>query len=348
MSTIAAQHSPTAGALSVDVCVIGAGPAGTAAAIAARSTGAQVCLITAPPQRFARLELISGRARTALHDLELLDVVSTAAQPCDGSVIRWTDTDFDDNSCLLNPDGGGWIVERRSFDEALHAAAGRLGMSVLVQRVVEVEELSTYRHCARTSEREVVADAVVIASGATRNPVRRLFDRHERRRMVALGVRLAPDAIDDLGHRLLIDHAPNGWWYAIADGSATDVVYCTDASIAKGAKGIRAAWREACLSAADWLPSAAHRRRPRVRPATVGVGWPSTRGRTRLVGDAALTVDPLSGHGITLALLGAMRCNTVDYADWLADTAQRQERMESDVYRAACVGDGPFWDPRRA
>jgi flavin-dependent dehydrogenase len=347
VSTVEAEHGPNAGTLNVDVCVIGAGPAGAAAAIAVRSTGAQVCLITAPPQRFAGLELISGRARTALHDLELLDAVSTA-QPCAGSVIRWTDADFDEQSCLLDPDGGGWIVERRRFDDALHTAALRLGMSVLVQRVVEVEELSAQRQCARTSDREVVADAVVIASGATRNPVRRLFDRHERRRMVALGVRLEPDAVDDLGHRLLVDHAPNGWWYAIADRTATDVVYCTDAGMAKGARGIRAAWREACLSAADWLPSAARRRRPRVRPATVGVGWPSTRGRTRLVGDAALTVDPLSGHGITLALLGAMRWNELDYADWLADTARSHDRMESDVYRAACAVDGPFWDPRRA
>jgi flavin-dependent dehydrogenase len=223
-----------------------------------------------------------------------------------------------------------------------------LAFRVVVQRVLEVEELTAQRHRVRLLGREVVADAVVIASGATRNPVRRSFDRHVRRRMVALGVRLERGAIGDLGHRLLVDRAPNGWWYAIADGSATDVVYCTDAGLAKGAKGIRATWREACVGAADWLPSTARLQRPRVRPATVGMGAPSSRGRIRLVGDAALAVDPLSGHGITLALECAARWNAVDYADWIADTAHVYERMERDVYRAASGVGGPFWDPRRA
>ena len=96
------------------------------------------------------------------------------------------------------------------------------------------------------------------------------------------------------------------------------------------------------------MPSTVHRRLPRVYPVTVGIGSPSVRGRTTLVGDAALAVDPLSGYGITLAVEGAARWSDRDYADWLADTARRHERMESSVYRAARGVDGPFWDQRRA
>lgn len=346
MSTVPFGSGPDP-ALSVDVCVIGGGPAGAGAAIAARSAGAQVCLITADWPRLPRLELLSGRARTTLARLGLVDAVSSAAQSCAGSVIRWTDGDFDEHSCLLDPGGGGWIIDRSRLDETLGSAAGQLGVSVIVQRVVDVEGLSAQQHRVRLLGREVLAEVVIIAAGATRNPVRRSFDRQVRRRMVALGMRFEPEAIGDLGHRLLVDRAPEGWWYAIADRSATDVVYCTDAELAKGANGIRAAWASACVSAAAWLPWAARQRRPWVRRAAVGMGTPSARGRVRLLGDAALAVDPLSGMGIALAIEGAARWNDVDYADWLTNTAAGYERMESEVYRGASGVDGAFWDRRR-
>src|SRR6185312_2121338 len=98
-------------------------PAGTAAAITAHSAGAQVCLIDRPSQSSPFLELISGRAGPTLATLGILELVSTIAQPCVGSVSRWTGAGFDEHSCLLDPGGGGWIVDRDTFDNALRAAA---------------------------------------------------------------------------------------------------------------------------------------------------------------------------------------------------------------------------------
>jgi hypothetical protein len=67
----------------------------------------------------------------------------------------------------------------------------------------------------------------------------------------------------------------------------------------------------------------------------------------RLVGDAALSVDPLSGRGITLALEGASRCDDPDYPDWIAETAREHDRIQREVYRAACAVAGHFWEKRR-
>ena len=113
----------------VDVCVIGGGPAGTAAAVTARSTGAQVCMITKPSSSAAFLELISGRAHRVLDTLGILELVSTIAEPCVGSVSRWTGMGFDEHSSLLDPGGGGWIVDRDTFDNAIRAEALRSGVS---------------------------------------------------------------------------------------------------------------------------------------------------------------------------------------------------------------------------
>ena len=180
-------------------------------------------------------------------------------------------------------------------------------------------------------------------------PLRGQVRREVRRRVVALEARLAAGAVGGLGARLLVDRAPNGWWYALGDTAATHLVYCTDAAeLRGGSAGVATLWREACGSAADWLSASAGSVRPRVRPATIGVAAPVMRGRVSLAGDAALTVDPLSGHGVTLAVQAASRCQDRGYPQWVADTAQVHTAKERDMYRAASGPvDGPFWVRRR-
>jgi hypothetical protein len=102
-------------------------------------------------------------------------------------------------------------------------------------------------------------------------------------------------------------------------------------------------------SALDWLPATARAAHPRVRPATIGTGAPAVGGRLTLVGDVALAVDPLSGHGIALALEAGSRWHDTGYAEWVAESGYAHERMERNVYRSACGAvNGPFWARRRA
>src|SRR6266542_1486879 len=61
-------------------------------------------------------------------------------------------------------------------------------------------------------------------AGLSRWGLRRLPGR----RLVALLARL-DRPIPDLGQRLLLDHGRHGWWYAIGDGTATTLGYCTTA-----------------------------------------------------------------------------------------------------------------------
>lgn len=296
----------------VDVCVVGGGPGGVAAALGAHAGGATVCLVAPPGHRAAgAVELLSGRARRTLATLGLLDVVCRS-QRCTGTVSRWSGSGFDERSALLDPDGGGWIVDRAALAGALRESAARRGVEVVAERAAGVGADGRVHLRGRT----VTAGTVVIAVGGAGGPARQHIRRRVRRRIVALEASFAADAVSGLGRRLLVDRAPHGWWYALADATRTHVAYCTDAD--ELASGM---WQRACASATDWLPAGAAVARPRVRSAAIGTAVPVAKGAIRLVGDVALAVDPLSGHGIALALEGGLRCRDDDYADWVAHVA---------------------------
>ena len=166
-------------------------------------------MITKPSSSAAFLELISGRAHRVLDTLGILELVSTIAEPCVGSVSRWTGMGFDEHSSLLDPGGGGWIVDRDTFDNAIRAEALRSGVSVLPDRVAKIDE-SAGRYRVRLPDRDILADKIVLAAGSRRGLARHTCDRLVRQRIVALRVRLGPAVISGLGNRLLVDRGPSG------------------------------------------------------------------------------------------------------------------------------------------
>jgi flavin-dependent dehydrogenase len=143
--------------------------------------------------------------------------------------------------------------------------------------------------------------------------------------LVALVAALPAGAVRGLGHRLLVDRTAEGWWYALADADRTTIAYCLPADrIGRGA----AVWRAAC-AAADWVPDTAGQVRPRARFRPVGRGPTAADPTIRLVGDAALSVDWLSGRGLALALESGLDGSATRY-DEVAESHERQRR---DVYR---------------
>ena len=95
-----------------------------------------------------------------------------------------------------------------------------------------------------------------------------------------------------------------------------------------GRSDLRRAWSAALATGPAWLPGLT-RATLTIRPSRSRVAV-ATDVPVR-VGDAALSVDPLSGHGLTLALEGAVRCLDPDQPAWLR--AQAEEH--ADAARAA-------------
>jgi 2-polyprenyl-6-methoxyphenol hydroxylase-like FAD-dependent oxidoreductase len=117
--------------------------------------------------------------------------------------------------------------------------------------------------------------------------------------------------------------------------------------------------------AADWLDGAIPAGPVRARESTPQIARPLSSARALRVGDAALAIDPLSGHGVFEALGGALAAapvvNTLlrrpDDAELAA--AFYSERAEAAFLRHCRVGrdfyaqegrwpEAPFWAQRRA
>ncbi len=292
--------------------VVGDGPAGCAAAVAATLLGRVATLVgrgRVHPR--GTLELLSAQAGAALVELGWYAEVIARATLCSAVVSRWGGPGYVERSAVLEPGGLGWIVDRSWFDPLVRDLAG----SSVVRTSVGAE--------ARPAEVEVV-----VATGKHTPGRRRSLGPDQTTLSVVL-----PSTETSVG-RLLIEVAPAGWWSALDDGSSLTVTYATsrDGPLA-GRTGVGELWRAALEIAPGWVPSSAAEAVPRLRPARSSMALVEP-GSLR-VGDAALSVDPLSGHGLTLALEGGLRCLHAGYADWLLDQARSHEAAGLDLYATA-------------
>lgn len=279
-----------------DVAVVGAGPAGATAALAARRAGARVILLDA--SAFPRDKACGdGIAPDALDVLDSLGVPSPVAGFPPVPVLR-----------LVSPRGEvvarpavrpAYTVPRRVFDDRLVTAAVAAGAELRRHRVRRVEP-----HHDRVVIDGVLAARVVIGADGAGSTVRRALgipanpDGH-----LALAIRgYAPAPAGPPEQRIVTSgrHWPAyAWSFPIGDGTA-NVGY---GEVLRGQPLARAHLldRLATLmpdvdldTATGWrahhLPLSTHRPAP-------------GRGRVLLAGDALSLINPFTGEGIFYAVL---------------------------------------------
>lgn len=332
-----------------NVAVVGTGPAGTLHAARLAAAGARVIAIgSSATHRVGTYELLSGTTAAALARLGLLRAISGRAQRCAGTVFRWPDRLFRERSGAGW--NGGWVVDRHWLDPLLRDFAVGAGVSLLPASVAAVEPtrdgyLLTCRSAGARSATTVCADRLVLATGrASRLAIRCGLRRQGLRPMVAITTS-RPGPFPRLGPRLLVDAAVGGWWYALGDGTTATIGYVTDIDLlAAGSDRLVATWARAAQDI-DWLPTWARTAPLRGRPAGVQATEPRLGGVT-VLGDAALALDPLSGHGMALAVTGALRAADEPdaYVEWLAEQRVAHDRDEVSLYAAAAHPPGAaFW-----
>jgi flavin-dependent dehydrogenase len=328
-------------ARTVDVVVVGAGPAGAAAATTLAAAGADVALVAGPRTRGH----IAGQSAPPGTDRVVRDVFGRDAFDDHahlrslGNRSAWGSHDLLLADFMFNPFGTGWHLDRDAFDARLLRAATDAGADVLHGTTVETTGYDgTWTLALRdvTGGSTLRAGAVCDASGR-RALVARAHGAnvvHGDRLVAVTCVARRHPADDD--HTSTVEAVPDGWWYtAPCPDGARAFLFVTDPDLLDRTVTTGAGFARHVASAphvGERFGSTSGASEPVVVPAgtarlasPVGKGWVAA-------GDAAVTFDPLSSQGILSALLLGRDAGRALF-DARFDYRSRWERVVRDYAR---------------
>ncbi len=133
---------------SVDVLVIGGGPAGSATAIALARLGRSVTVLERSSYGAPRIgETLPPEIKRPLIELGAWEsFLADCHIESPGTVVSWGHSRLYDNDFIVNPNGPGWHVDRRLFDLRLARVAEGTGVEVLLNaQVVALDRLTRSR-----------------------------------------------------------------------------------------------------------------------------------------------------------------------------------------------------------
>lgn len=315
-----------------DVVIVGGGPAGASAALSLRqhAPGLRVLLLESSRYDDVRIgETLAPTAQRVLQQLGLWDALRDEGHL--DAYSTWSNWGGVANrhDFVTSLHGDGLHLDRTVFDRFLADSAAERGIEVRlghrVREVVRSEDGSLGLKVSRD------VDAQGAGAGwhraERREPefvsARFLVDATGRRAVVARGLGVAQvdrdsmigsfmffaESSEDVG--TMVESVPEGWWYsARLPGRRMVAALMTEASIcARLRLNKRESWLQALSRAKmtrNRLLRAEPLEGPLVKKAGVGhlddpcgAGWLA-------VGDAAWTLDPLSGQGIVKALSNGM------------------------------------------
>lgn len=281
-----------------DLVIVGAGPAGSAAALAALAARPDSSVLLLDRARFPRDKACGDAIGPhAVRVLGTLGATSAVAGYPTMSRFELSDGDVVVRAPLR---GATYTVPRRVFDDRLRSAAVVAGAHVTRHHVRRLERSEDHV----VLDGSVAARAVVAADGAN-SRIRRLLG-HDRNppRALAVAMRGYAPVGHALDQRIVLDDAhwpAYGWSFAIGDGTANVGWGTTVAALREGPVGgaQRVAFEERVTTVSG---RPVHDLRAHHLPLST---WrpPLFDGRVLLTGDAASLVNPLSGEGIFYALL---------------------------------------------
>lgn len=299
------------------IVVVGGGPAGCAYAVTAARDGHEVTLLDdgRRPATWPGEALPAGGG-------ELVEAVFGPGAldghtPAYGTAAAWGSDELVAHDFMAHWAGRGFHLDRQALDAALKDRARESGVDVVTERLSSLSggpgEWVVNAH--RRSQ------CVVDASGRTGAVVGRLGVTSVRLddQVALIGV-----VRDAGGERVTtVEAVPEGWWYsAPLPGERRVAALVTDADLV-GAKR-RQTWEEslaathhiaALVATPSGVDVSAYPAGAAYREQLQGEGWVA-------VGDAAVSVDPLSSQGLITGVVmaaHAARLVGTDLADWEAN-----------------------------
>ena len=341
-----------------DVAIVGGGPAGCAAALMLAGAGARVALIDgATRSDWRRGETVSPTIRRPLEQLGLWSRFAQSDHlPSPGADSCWGEAAPAYRDFVFRPHGTGWHLDRARFDSMLVMESAARGVRTWHAHAREAREHPGHWSIATTMG-TVQARVLINAAG-----------RQARFAMPAAGPRRVSDYTvavgqllehDGRSRRMLIEASRAGWSYsAPVPGGRQVVMFFTDPDILRTTplRRLLATLPQTTsriAGAAAYGAPSLHSANAWCRSRIAGDTW-------LCVGDAAATVDPLSGQGVARALMDGILAGRTCLAMLAGDRAAGARFHAGIVRRFAAdcqtrLGyyrvearwpDAPFWQRR--
>ncbi|HEX6764264.1 MAG TPA: tryptophan 7-halogenase [Polyangiaceae bacterium] len=352
-----------------DVVVAGAGPAGSAAALALRAHGLDVALVDDGRTCDRRMgESLSSAARFALDDLDLWESF-VRANWCPSYVVRssWAG-ELRERSASEGDGIPDYHLDRGRFDAWLVSRAVERGAVFVGSSRVSAAHFDEKRQrwnvtlSAPGGRKSFEASYLVDGTGRSATLSRRLGAvRSVHDRLVGISRFFRNAAWEPA---VVIEATRDGWWYtAPVPGNEIVALFVTYAKNpvlrALAAGSLAASSREAPLTAARLRGAVpcgnvrGYDASPAVTRCRAGRPWLA-------VGDAGVAFDPISGQGLCLALrsgldaaftIASARSGSDDafaaYRAGLETLFEHHLRARALLYRAERRwSESPFWSVR--
>lgn len=337
-----------------DFLVLGAGHAGLAFAITAVQRGARVAVVSRDNLRAGVGEIVEAAVQAPLDALGLWpSFLAQGHLRGTGTLSRWTESEPQSRSAMVNPFGGGWFIDRTVFDAMLRQRAQGLGVQFATTR--RTPDLSRSGISLEANGGPIEAALAIEATGrhghAIAPPERQIQDD-----LVAL-LAYVEDRDCDLQFRL--EAVDEGWWYSapLPNGRRVLSLMTLIRHLPSGRAARLAFWRQSLAQCGLIVSPPAALALPRTCPSAGGIRQVLRGERWLAVGDAAAAYDPLHGLGIVAALtkgITAARlltsaspidCALRAYEDTERSTFAAYDNARRRMYRAAAVSrpTAGFW-----
>lgn len=300
-----------------DVLVIGAGPAGVAAALAVRSRETSVVVTGRPARRPAGLshEVLPGGARPIIGALGVADAdvyACTAPLRCFSST--WGTLNAQLATRTMEHYGGWYVIDRTGFDRMLlrHALTTQVRYRPAALRRITATPGGYVVEC---DDGRAIACRFIIDATGRRCAVARRLGAHVRvaHRLFAVASRVNDaDRLFDAA-TAVIATAAHGWSFTLP--------VAENICLAQSFASLRSVNR--AVIAAIRLNSDC------VRAASTTVTDPLAGDRWLTVGDAAIALDPVASSGLAMALKSGIRGGLAAASALLGDNSAIAEFTEA-------------------
>lgn len=310
------SHNHHAGSMNtVDCIIIGCGPAGAATGICLRQAGFRVVLAERSGYASWRVgETLPPIIKRPLQQLGAWETfLKEKFLPSQGIESVWGDPFPVEAHFIFNPYGNGWHINRKRFDRMMAEEAGKSGCVLLLNTALQTAHCKDNIWEATLKQKNSLlaykAKILVDATGRPASIARKLGSKKARfDRLIALAGLLHPEKKTKAPSPfLLLEATATGWWYsAPLPGGELLATFLTDSDLVNyGGQDVTAFWKTHLNQTAQTLNRARGYRlkgKINVRPAESSCLDKIGSSNWLSVGDAAYSVDPLSGNGIYKAL----------------------------------------------